>query len=62
MKSSHFLSLHLAPASHFTCDLYQRASSQAVKVFIFLRDGCFVIIMAHSMPSIPTPPKAFVKC
>ena len=62
MKSSHFLSLHLAPASHFACDSSQRACSQTVEVFIFVRDGCVVIIMAHSMPSVPTPPKASAKC
>ena len=35
-----------------------RACTQAVKVFIVLRDGCIVIIMAQSIPSITIPPKA----
>ena len=50
-----------APCSRilFAFDLSQRACLQAVKVFIFVRDGCIVITMAHSMPSVPTPPNAF---
>ena len=50
-----------APCSRilFACDLSQRACLQAVKVFIFVRDGCIVITMAHSMPSVPAPLKAF---
>ena len=58
-KSSHFLSLHLAPSSRFVCDFSQRSCLQAFKVVMFVRDGCIVIIMARSMPSKPTPPKAF---
>ena len=38
MKSSHFLSLHLAPASHFACDFSQGACLQAVRVFSFVRN------------------------
>ena len=30
-------------------------------VFIFVRDRCIVIIIAHSIPSVPVTPKAFVK-
>ena len=40
---------------------FLRACSQAVTVFIFVRDGCIVIIMAQSIPSVPITPKAFVK-
>ena len=40
---------------------FLRACSQAVTVFIFVRDDCIVIIMAQSIPSVPITPKAFVK-
>ena len=33
-----------------------------LKVPIVVRDGGIVIIMAQSIPSVPKPPKAFVKC
>ena len=39
-----------------------RASSQAVTVFIVVREGCIVILMAQSIPSVPIPPKVFVEC
>ena len=39
-----------------------RACSQAVSVFIVVRDSCIVIIMAQSIPSIPITPKPFFKC
>ena len=38
-----------------------RDFSQRATVFIFVRDCCMVIIMADSIPSVPIPPKAFVK-
>ena len=39
-----------------------RACSQAVSVFIVVRDSCIVIIMAQSIPSIPITPRPFFKC
>ena len=39
-----------------------RACFQAVTVFIVVRDGCIEVIVAQSLPSVPIPKKAFVKC
>ena len=33
-----------------------------VGLSLCVRDGCIVIIKAQSIPSVPIPPKAFVKC
>ena len=33
-----------------------------VSIFNIVRDGCIVIIMAQSIPSVSLPPKASVKC
>ena len=58
----------LAQASLFAChscvtsleSLKWRACLEAVTIFIIVRDGCIVIIMAQSIPSVPIPPKAFI--
>ena len=47
--------------SHVTSLRHRTACSQAAMVFIFVRDCCIVITMADSIPSVPIPPKAFVK-
>ena len=68
--SSHFRSPNLLPhlllrATHallLSISLKWTACSQAGMVFIFVRDGCIVIIMAQWIPSVPIPPKAFIKC
>ena len=66
-----FLFPHLAPGPPFAghsrvtsldIRLKWRASSQTVTVFIVVRDGYIVIIMALSIPSVPIPPKASAKC
>ena len=69
-KSSHFFSRTLLPpllslatrAWLLSIFLKWRACSQAFTVFTVVRDGCIVLIMAPSIPSVPIPPKAFVKC
>ena len=69
-KSSHFLSSTLLSrllsratrAWFLSIFLKWRDWSSAVTVFIMVRDGCIVIIMAQSIPRLPIPPKTFVKC
>ena len=67
-KSSHFLSLQLAPASPSTC--HSRVTSTDIPSVEKLVAGCYgfhcsvmracciIIIMAKSSPSISIPPKA----
>ena len=70
MKSSRFLFLHLALASPVVSHLSVSSPdirlgknwSQAVIVFIVARDSCIVILKAQSIPKLPIPPKAFVRC
>ena len=64
-KSSHFLSSTLLSrllsratrAWFLSIFLKWRDWSSAVTVFIMVRDGCIVIIMAQSIPRLPIPPK-----
>ena len=40
----------------------RKSCSQAVAVFIVVRDGCIDVIISHSISSVPIPLKVFIKC